>query len=59
MVAKQLLQKVILYEKINSQLEFEKKQLLQSRISQEANSLDQINLMYSILSDHVLSISKK
>lgn len=54
MVAKQLLQKVILYEKMNSQLEYEKKQLLQQRITQEANSIDQINLMYSILADQIL-----
>jgi hypothetical protein len=54
MVAKQLLQKVIMYEKMNSQLEYEKKQLLQAKLKNETNSLESINLMYSILADFVV-----
>lgn len=54
MVAKQLLQKVIMYEKMNSQLEYEKKQLLQAKLKHETNSLESINIMYSILADFVV-----
>jgi hypothetical protein len=55
MVAKQLLQKVIMYEKMNSQLEYEKKQLLSAKIKNETNSLESINIMYSILADFVVN----
>ena len=54
MFAQQLLQKVILYEQMNNQLKYEKKQLMESKLKNDARSLESLNIMYSILADSVL-----
>jgi hypothetical protein len=43
-----------MYEKMNTQLKYEKNQLLQSKLKNETNSLESINIMYSILADFVV-----
>jgi hypothetical protein len=54
MVAQQLLQKVILYEQMNTQLKYEKKQLMESKLKNDSHTLESLNIMYSIIADNII-----
>lgn len=55
MFAQQLLQKVITYEKTNNTLRYEKKMLMDAKLKSDAQSLENLSLLYSIVADNLLS----
>lgn len=53
LIAQQLLKKVLIYEKKNQQLVYEKKELMGAKLQSDAKNAESINIMYSILTEGV------